>query len=99
MTFYDVVQCPVEFDTDKGKISVIDGFAAGGSWILVEFLDGPYVGRKLWMNNDENSAEYRANCSDDGMVFNVDPKEPSDGDVAEGGEFDPSLEMMTITIK
>ena len=33
MTFFDMTQCPVEFDTDYGKIAVQDGWAAGGSFV------------------------------------------------------------------
>lgn len=110
-TFYDVTRSPVDFNTDHGRITVHDGCAAGGSWILVEFHDGDLKGKKLWMNNNEMDAVYMCNQSDDGFLFNY-PTEPIEGDtpgaleaehaqytLMEGGEWLPDLEDLRIVIQ
>jgi hypothetical protein len=47
MTLHDVVQCPVDFYSDRGPIRVHDGITAGSLYYLIEFLDGDLVGKKL----------------------------------------------------
>lgn len=102
MNFFDVVKCPVDFETKKhGTVRVHDGWAAGGSWLLVEFLDGELAGKRLWMANDEVSATYFPNKSDDGFLFNRNPEVlPTDvQDEVLGGEYLPNLSGLTIKLR
>lgn len=100
MTFFDIVNCPVEFQSDAGKIVVRDGVAAGGSWLLVAFTEGSMASRKIWMMNDAMSAEYFPHAREDGFLFNVDTsREISDTDtVVEGGEFDEALKGFVVNL-
>jgi hypothetical protein len=108
MTFFDVVQCPVEFESDRGKIVVHDGMAAGAIWLFIEFLEGNLKGKKLWMMADDTSAEYFPHTCDDGFLFNVDPSrgehtgcihDPDGYTLCEGGEFLPELAGLIVSIK
>lgn len=98
MTFFNVVQCPVDFNTDHGKITVHDGYAAGSMWILVEFLEGDLKGTKVWMNCCDTDAVYIPHQTDDGVLFNRDPARPFDADQeeCEGGAYRPDLDRLEI---
>jgi hypothetical protein len=91
-------KCSVDLITDHGKITVHDGWAAGGSWLLIELHEGALAGHKLWMANDDHEATYLANASDDGFRFNVPPGE-EDNDTVEGGEFIPHFDQFTVRLK
>ena len=100
------------FDGVDGEVKLIDGWAAGGSWLEFEFVAGPFAGRKVWCsdNNDDpglaRSFTYLSCECDDGFFFNPDPsKEPEcsgrhgkNVDVVSGGGFYPEWHGRTFVI-
>lgn len=56
---------------DRFEIKVVDGVAAGAAWIGVEILDGPHVGKGVWLRIEKERLCYLAEYEDDGFTFNV----------------------------
>lgn len=77
-----------EFDSTVlgGRVRVVNGLAAGGAWYMLEVLDGPRTGARLWVDDD---LVYWADVSDDGFLLNQARPDP---DNDEGGAYFPDLD-------
>ena len=96
-----------QFNEVEGGAKLVDGVAAGGPWLIFEFVDGPLKGKKIACQADDiyeldevANFTYSAHCSDDGMLFNKDPNrfDPKIHDDW-GGNYLPELDGATFTIK
>lgn len=77
-----------------GNCKVLDGYAAGGAWILLQVMDGKYLGKKLWCEAwpGDSFVVYRSHCDDDGFLFNGNPDiAVLDAQSEVGGDFVPEL--------
>lgn len=77
-----------------GRARVVDGLAAGSAYILLEVLDGPLAGTRLWV---DDSLTYAADVNSDGFVLNASPARvlgPGDDDW--GGAYLPALDGLRV---
>ena len=97
----------LEFEQIEGRAILVDGVAAGGSWLFFRFLDGLLAGKVLACAADDvyeyeqkATFQYLAHRSDDGMLFNKDPErfDPEEHDDW-GGDYVPQLDGQVFTIK
>lgn len=94
-----VTEVPCEVVTDFGVVTVLDGVAAGGEWLLLQFHTGDLLGRKLWMVVDAGTATYLVNASDDGFLFNYPEGTDEDKwDVCPGGEYLPVMNGLEVRL-
>lgn len=63
-----------------GRVRLVDALAAGEAYWKIEFLDGPLVGRQIWIYELHGAYWYRINLNSDGFLINwSDLNEESEG--------------------
>ena len=93
---------PVLYFLGLGNCKVVDGWAAGGAWLLLQVMDGEYVGKELWCSAeyDDDYVTYMAHCDDDGFLFNRNPAVEVLAVQSEvGGDFIPELDGRVFKIR
>jgi len=95
----------VEIDTVFGKVKILDSWAAGGAWHLVQFLEKneelPMPEKPVWMFNYGAHLTYFADSNDDGFVFNAPEGRVEDDneDLVAGGQYLPEFEGFELYLK